>query len=148
MNISNHIEFKNNIHQAKYIQFIQYEISFINRIYSYPIEDICIFKDFPHSQLVVLSIHLGQKPKVKCSCTLIWLLQYSHLFLNKNLSEYNIYYNHYIIDTIKDNIWGYNCLSFENISNLFDECGFSRLFKNWPFCLSEYCFSEAETLNF
>jgi len=55
------------IYQVKAFQ------SFID-IYTYPNEDICLFKDFPHSHLVFAYIFPDEK--LKCTCTLKWLNLY------------------------------------------------------------------------
>jgi hypothetical protein len=44
--------------------------------YAYTDSDFCLFKNFPHKQLVYPSILLAQE--IECSCTLVWLLSYSN----------------------------------------------------------------------
>ena len=57
------------------------EISPFKNVYEYPDEDFCIFKDFPFKRSVYPSLLLG-KTQLECSCTLIWLIQYSKFYLN------------------------------------------------------------------
>ena len=47
--------------------------------YTYPNKDFCLFKEFPHTQLVAALIKLGQSD-IKCSCTLIWLHKYQEKY--------------------------------------------------------------------
>ena len=42
--------------------------------YEFSNEDLCLFKDFPHSKLVYPS--LSTKVNLTCSCTVMWLIQY------------------------------------------------------------------------
>ena len=57
--------------------------------YSYPNEDLCLFKDFPHQRLVVPI--LRPNTKSECTCTELFLIQYSNKYtdfidyLNKNV---------------------------------------------------------------
>ena len=49
-----------------------------DRIYTYPDEDFCLFRDFPHSRLVLPIIIPGRE--IECTCTLKWLQMYTHLY--------------------------------------------------------------------
>ena len=49
-------------------------VSIINEIYEYPDEDFCLFQHFPHDHLVYPMLVPGKK--IKCSCTVLWLIQY------------------------------------------------------------------------
>jgi hypothetical protein len=63
-----------------------------NRVYLFPDEDFCLFKDFPHYNLVypIFSSSL----KIECTCTVLWLIQFSKYYLNTNYSDYKIsFYN-------------------------------------------------------
>ena len=48
------------------------------KVFDYPDEDLCLFKEFPHSHLVVPIISPGVK--IACTCTLQWLEMYLHLY--------------------------------------------------------------------
>lgn len=56
--------------------------------YDFPNEDLCYFRDFPHQQLVLPQL----KPthKSKCSCTELFLIQYSIQYSES--IDYSIYY--------------------------------------------------------
>ena len=58
-----------------------------SKTYDYPEEDWCLFKNFPHRQLVVPLI-LAEEDSFQCTCTIIWLMQYTHLFINNDYSYY------------------------------------------------------------
>ena len=45
------------------------------QVYMYPNEDLCLFKTFPHKQLVIPSIIMSTADTIPCTCTLIWLIQ-------------------------------------------------------------------------
>jgi hypothetical protein len=85
----------------KTIRFIQLitDTSFV-RTYEYPNEDFCLFKDFPHSQLV-LPVIIGAT-SLTCTCTLQWLqMNYTNFkplfvvindyekFLNESFTSYS-----------------------------------------------------------
>ena len=46
--------------------------------YLFPSEDLCLFNKFPHHQLVIPLIR--DKIKIKCSCTVLWLLKNYDVF--------------------------------------------------------------------
>jgi len=100
-------------------------------VYTYPDEDFCYFKDFPHEKLVFPVLKPSQ---TKCTCTLLYLIQYSHLAKNNfdfnfNLlkKEYDLleFYSEFILkqeeDTFKD------CL--DNIEERIKECNFEQRFE-------------------
>ena len=62
---------KNNFKIIFILQLGFIEETSFTRIYEFPDEDLCLFKDFPHAQLV-LPIILQKEP-LKCTCTLKWL---------------------------------------------------------------------------
>jgi hypothetical protein len=56
--------------------------------YEYPNEDLCLFKEFPHHQLVYpLIINKAKQP---CSCTVLWLTKYFKKIYNS--SDYLKYF--------------------------------------------------------
>jgi hypothetical protein len=73
------------IRQSSVIQF-QDSVSIFNNDYYYHDEDLCLFKDFPHKQLIYPSI-ISAKQK-ECTCTIVWLVKYSYLYLNLDFSNY------------------------------------------------------------
>jgi hypothetical protein len=50
-------------------------------LYEYPDEDFCLFSHFPHDKLVFPLIQSGQNVFINCSCTLLFLIQYSYSFV-------------------------------------------------------------------
>jgi hypothetical protein len=102
--------------------------------YEYPNEDFCYFKDFPHEK-IVLPV-LKPSHNLTCSCTQLYLIQYSYLLKNRfdaNFEHINpflivdyqfaLYYADYLSqETFKD------CL--KNVKSVFRkrlvECNFSQ----------------------
>ena len=79
---------KDNVFMLKF----RYERAFVSfdSIYDYPDEDLCLFKDFPHQNLVYPILLPGKL--IKCTCTLIWLKFFSHLYeplLNETFNYIN-----------------------------------------------------------
>lgn len=67
-----------------------FDTSFV-RTYEFPIEDICLFKSFPHSQLVLPIII--QDRELNCTCTIKWLQMHYNLYssffsLTKNYNKF------------------------------------------------------------
>jgi hypothetical protein len=61
------------------INFPRYPSAF-SKPYVYPSEDICLFKDFPHTRLVMPLLNPFRF--INCTCTLMWLQQYYFLFFD------------------------------------------------------------------
>ena len=134
VDLNNRTEFL--MHSTQRIVLQLYEKStFFNRAYTYPDEDICLYKDFPHRQLIYPSIIPGKL--VKCSCTIMWLLKYSGLYLdddwqtysNKDYGMFLNYPENFLNNTAR------NCL--QKLEK--NECKFNALFKN--------CLETKTTLN-
>jgi hypothetical protein len=51
-------------------------------IYKYPEEDFCLFSHFPHNKLIYPLFDTLEK--INCSCTLLWLMKYSKLYVDFN----------------------------------------------------------------
>ena len=58
--------------------------------YVYPDEDFCLFSHFPHDKLVLPKIYVDEK--MNCSCTILFLIQFSHLYLDLSANSSQIYY--------------------------------------------------------
>ena len=68
-------------------------MSFFDQIYEYPDEDFCFFQHFPHEHLVVPIIIPGKR--IRCSCTLLYLIQYySYYFIVNYKADYDPYQNY------------------------------------------------------
>ena len=85
----------------------------VSNRYTFPEEDFCAFKDFPHSKLVFPVIN--SKQDLNCSCTLAYLLQYAKFY--KNPIE---------INTLSVR----NCLSNPNFEGLISACNFTQRIRN------------------
>ena len=66
--VKNQNEIKTKLNEKFIIEFNDF-----NMKYTYPDEDFCLFKDFPHLKLVFPIIKT--KPDLNCTCTLMWLIQ-------------------------------------------------------------------------
>ena len=118
---------KNILNKVKLIEMLApYKI--FGNTYDYPNEDICLFKDFPHNQLVYPVIQLD-KETYTCSCTLIWLIQFSKIYLNKDLSYYDVNIQVvYPVDFKKFS--ARNCFLYTDLGQLVRKCNFEERFKN------------------
>ena len=70
------------------VEFIDMSKIF-SKTYDYPEEDLCLFKDFPHRQLVVPMI-LAEMNSFQCTCTIKWLMQYTHAYINNDYAYYDL----------------------------------------------------------
>jgi len=123
-----------NIRGANYnlnyaVHIIFHEVwSIFRDIYEYPNQDLCLFKDFPHHRLVYPTILTGKL--IPCSCTLIWMIQYSKFYLYKNYTYYRKGLWTLIINDSKSDKT-VHCLSgTSNFSLEIDKCNFETNFKN------------------
>ncbi len=107
------------------------EQTFFGKAYMWPDKDICLFKDFPHNQLIYPSI-LPATPFL-CSCSIIWLVQYAKLYLKPDYSSYRFELN-YIIEYIDK--WSFanqsvrNCFRQEKLESLIQSCNFDLMLNN------------------
>lgn len=92
------------------LELVQVDLTaeYFNNLYSaytYPDEDFCLFKDFPHANSVYPS--LISAVKLECTCTILWLIQYANLYLEtgtnkfKNGFYYDSYYDNDINHTVR-----------------------------------------------
>jgi hypothetical protein len=97
-----------------------------DRIYEYPEEDICLFKDFPHDHLVYPMIVPGKK--INCSCTIIWLLKNYYLYVGVHVNQPD-YEENYSINELRDGSFFENilyCVAFDFLEN-YKKCNFDDL---------------------
>jgi hypothetical protein len=80
--------------------------------YSYPDEDLCLFKDFPHDSNVFVYIQNANK-EYTCTCTLVWLL--------KNWRAYTLF--------SLNNTSVAKCLRDEYLQSKISECKFEQTLK-------------------
>ena len=97
-----------------------------NKAYVFAAEDLCLFKDFPHSKLVVPIIQT--KSNLDCSCTLLWLLKYKSIY-DINLSGEKATSNPMYTDSTT------KCLNDPNFDKLVVNCQFDINLKQ---CYSNY----------
>ena len=102
--------------------------------YSYPNEDLCLFKDFPHQRLVVPI--LRPNTKSECTCTELFLIQYSNKYtdfidyLNKNVVLVSSDYMYeYIIEENLNKKMLHQCLN-TSINDMLKKCKFKQRFQN------------------
>ena len=97
--------------------------------YDYPEKDFCLFENFPHKRLVLP--HLQPDTKSTCSCTQLYLIQYSykyssylyyylgeHTNLVTNYYQYE-YYSNIDIDTFS------KCINY-SIETVISKCNFNN----------------------
>ena len=85
--------------------------------YSYPEEDFCLFRDFPHSQLVypiIDTLHLKA-----CTCTLSWLVKYAEMYQKYDTEMFEYIHDFY---RINDTLFCQDILSKCNFSEKLDQC--------------------------
>jgi hypothetical protein len=96
----------------------------------YPEEDFCLFKNFPHSKLVVPKINT--KPDLQCTCTLLWLIQYKSLYQEGALNY---------LDTPSVS----KCLDDPNFEALVNNCNFELKIQTQ--CLGETSTTSTSTVS-
>jgi hypothetical protein len=141
INLKDKSNFRQNIHRLVSIQISVQSWFVWNTFYTFPNEDICLFKNFPHSQLVVplIIFYPAKFDTIECSCTLIWLQQYYKLYFSKNFTIFDSYIT--IEPEYKDifvNESSIKCVTSEEkftsckFSQRFEKCDFITKFKSFP----------------
>lgn len=102
------------------------EYSPFKNVYEYPDVDICLFKDFPFERSVYPSLFLG-KTQLECSCTLIWLIQYTRYYLNFDYTDYLDAQTISHLDLSQANT-PKHCLGRQKLSTSFRACQFQVKF--------------------
>jgi hypothetical protein len=141
VSLNSQLDFRKNIHKLVSIEFVSQSWLFFNRFYTFPNEDICLFKNFPHSQLV-LPLIIFDPTKFETneySCTLVWLQQYYKLYFSRDFTVFSRYIN--IDPEYKDlfvnETLGQYKISEEkfvscNFSQRFEKCEFNSMLKTFP----------------
>ena len=123
VNLSNSFEIRLYKSKAIIVQIFETK-SYFTKIYSYPDEDFCVFKNFPHEKLVYPSIVFAED-EFKCTCSLYYLIQYYKFYLNDNLNHYDIpFYGSYTEEFFKSP--ARNCLKTVNLKNEIEKCNFQE----------------------
>ena len=96
--------------------------------YYYPNEDFCLFEHFPHQQMVYPNIYFDKEIK-ECSCTVIWLLQYSNIYMNSNYTKYA--FRAVTLElSMSVNFTARKCLYGRNLTKLIYMCNFTQRLAN------------------
>ena len=92
------------------------------QVYTYPDEDICLFRDFPHAHMVFPMIHSGEY--LQCSCTIVWLIQYARFYLMPDSDSLTYSYDLYPAKE-EDTLNVRHCMSEPNLTRLVSQCDFA-----------------------
>jgi hypothetical protein len=102
--------------------------------YDYPEEDFCFYNKFPHQRFVLPQLKHARKSS--CSCTEIFLIQYSYKFSNeiKQYTEYssgNNYYQleYYSFNILRENFPFSQCVNY-SIEKIIEKCNFAQRLAN------------------
>jgi hypothetical protein len=117
---------------------------YFNRFYTFPNEDICLFKNFPHSQLVLPLIVFdpAKFDSGDCSCTLIWLQQYYKYYFSSDFSIYDenikidleyrdLFLNESFVKCHRSEEYFDRKFLLCNFSQRFEKCDFNSNFKTF-----------------
>ena len=74
--------------RAVFVSFLDKPFAF-KKLYVYPDRDLCFFREFPLHRLVYPVLTSPSPISIECTCTVIWLIQYSKYTLLPNLTENN-----------------------------------------------------------
>ena len=135
ISLENQFQFRNNVHKLVSIEFQVLDWFIFNEYYTFPNEDICLFRDFPHSQLVLpllIFFPLKFNNDEECSCTVIWLVKnYKYYFYNE-FTNFNPNVN--LLPASKDffdNVTINKCVRNEEyLKGRIILCNFSQRFEN------------------
>jgi hypothetical protein len=137
VNLKKAREFRGNIRRLVSIEIAVQSWFMFNTYYTLPNEDICLFKDFPHSQLVLplIIFDASRFDTIECTCTLVWLQQYYKLYFYNNFTQFNEYIN--IEPAYKDFFANETLMKCHQSEEYFNEkfvaCNFSQRFENCEF---------------
>jgi hypothetical protein len=93
----------------------------LKKVYAYTDEDICLFKNFPHLQLVYPVIMI--EDQFECSCSLTWLTQFYRTYKGVKI----VFYKSFIFGN-RSTVEEY-CTKKHNLSLIFRTCNFTSLFE-------------------
>jgi hypothetical protein len=101
--------------------------SMLEKVYEFPDEDFCLFQYFPHKHMVYPTIISGYK--LECTCTIIWLIQYSDYYLfGDNYEKFrtkNYFYMDYIFENMTGSYKAKFCLG-KDLKKRIWECNFYK----------------------
>ena len=133
VNLDNKHAFRRNVHRLISLEINVFRFFTFNTYYDFPNEDICLFRDFPHNQLVLPIITFGEfvKKNLTCSCTLIWLLKNMEYFFENDFKKFDP--NVIIQPDFQndfDNITIRKCFREINFTREYEACNFAQRFNN------------------
>jgi hypothetical protein len=94
----------------------------LKQVYAYPDEDICLFKNFPHLQLVYPVIMI--EDQFECSCSLAWLTQFYRSYKSLRI----VFFQSFFFGN-RSTVEEY-CTKKNNFSLIIRACNFTSLFEN------------------
>jgi hypothetical protein len=126
VNLANDVEFRKYIYRIITLQLVDTKDK-LKIAYTFPDKDFCLFKNFPHSQMITPVIILG-KGGLECTCSLIWLHQYWQRYHDQHSHNFeynnNIYFNKPHLEYLRSKEI---CLKNQNFSLLYQNCNFTQL---------------------
>jgi hypothetical protein len=126
VNMANDMEFREHIYRIITLELADTEDN-LKRAYTFPDRDFCLFKNFPHSQMITPVIILG-KSGMECTCSLVWLHQYWHRYHYQYTHNFeynnNVYYNNPPYEYLRSKEI---CLKNQNFSLLYQNCDFTQM---------------------
>jgi len=116
--------FKN---KRNHVILVIYQIFYNQTFYNYPEKDFCYFRNFPHNQMIWPKLRPSYK--TDCSCTELFLIQYSALHSN-SIDEYlsvipNQYYLSQYYQEIRNEKTFTHCLN-SSFSETIKMCDFNK----------------------
>ena len=81
--------------KIKIINFKELVLMDTMSTYDFPDEDLCLFEQFPHKQLVIPSLVLNDDETI-CSCTLIWLMKNYKIYRSRKSLKLRRYFRDYL----------------------------------------------------
>jgi hypothetical protein len=126
VNMANDMEFKKHIYRIKTLELVDTKDN-LKIAYTFPDRDFCLFKNFPHSQMIMPMIILG-KGGLECTCSLIWLHQYWQRYHDMDSLNFeynnNVFYNNLPFEYLRSKEI---CLKNQNFSLLYQNCNFTQM---------------------
>jgi hypothetical protein len=106
------------------------KVSFFSYSYAYPEDDLCIFEKFPHTKLVFPLLIFSNE--VKCTCTILFLIQHYDLYFKKDFSDFSsqIFYSAFQNSLFSSaNFSVLECLKNKSLHSLIDSCKYEERLK-------------------
>ena len=136
VNLTDLNEVNKNLNKMFTLQIIQKNseagsFTAFSKSYKYPDEDFCLFKEFPHENLVYPFLLSGALPE--CTCTIFWLIQNSDLYFKDEYTAFKVdqyvIQNDYLYQDSFFNHTGMNCLLGIKVKKSISSCRFEDRLK-------------------